>query len=156
MEVAIIINDEITRLGDYRDVFPNTSFRATGPTDEFLQANNAKKVNRFKTHDALTQKLSPCQPYVDGDFVSVVQVESLTSEEIQAAKDSAMSRIRAQRNIFLKESDWSQGKDIADDISTPWAAYRQLLRDLPTTITEPRTFNSWPHDPDWVDRGDLL
>lgn len=39
--------------------------------------------------------------------------------------------IRAQRNNLLAETDWTQLKDIDSSISTPYAVYRQALRDLP-------------------------
>jgi len=148
MQIAILTNP-IT-VGDYRELFSNTSFNANGPSDEFLSANNAKKVNAFKAHDSLTQKLVSCSAYDDGEFVSVVQVESLSAEEIQAAKDSAMDNIRYQRNQLLKDCDWTQIADCTIPKKADWATYRQTLRDLPSTITEPRTFADWPHNPDWV------
>jgi hypothetical protein len=150
MQIAILTNP-IT-VGDYRELFANTSFPPSGPSDEFLTSNNAKKVNAFKDHDRLTQKLVSCAPYDDGEFVSVVQVESLTAEEIQAAKDSAMANIRATRNQLLNACDWTQAIDCTIAKKTEWATYRQTLRDLPSTITEPRTFTDWPHNPDWVDK----
>lgn len=149
MQVAILTTP-IT-VGDYRELFSNTSFGTNGPSDEFLAANNAKKVTLFKAHDRLTQKLVSCAPYDDGEFVSMAQVESLSAGEIQSAKDSAMANIRGQRNQLLKDCDWTQIADCTAD-KTAWATYRQTLRDLPSTITEPRTFADWPHDPNWVDR----
>lgn len=149
MQIAILTNP-IT-VGDYRELFANTSFPPSGPSDEFLTANNAKKVNAFKAHDRLTQKLVSCDAYDDGEFVSVVQVESLSADEIQAAKDSAMAQIRGQRNQLLKECDWTQISDCTIPKKAEWTTYRQTLRDLPSTITEPRTFTDWPHNPDWVD-----
>lgn len=147
MQIAILTNP-IT-VGDYRELFANTSFPQSGPSDEFLADNNAKKVNAFKAHDRLTQKLVSCDAYDDGEFVSVVQVESLTVEEIQAAKDSAMANIRGTRNQLLKDCDWTQAVDCTIAKKTEWATYRQTLRDLPSTITEPRTFSDWPKNPDW-------
>ena len=152
MQIAILTTP-IT-VGDYRELFPNTSFGTNGPSDEFLAANNAKKVTLFKAHDRLTQKLVSCAPYDDGEFVSMAQVESLTADEIQAAKDSAMSQIRYQRNQLLKDCDWTQIADSTAD-KTAWATYRQALRDLPSTITEPRTFADWPHNPDYVPMAQL-
>jgi hypothetical protein len=149
MQIAILTNP-IT-VGDYRELFSNTSFPPSGPSDEFLTANNAKKVNAFKVHDRLTQKLVSCNAYDDGEFVSIVQVESLSADEIQAAKDSAMAQIRGQRNQLLKECDWTQIADCTIPKKSEWATYRQTLRDLPSTITEPRTFTDWPHNPDWVE-----
>lgn len=146
MQIAILTSP-IT-VGDYRELFANTSFNANGISDEFLAANNAKKVTLFKDHDRLTQKLVSCAPYDDGEFVSIVQVESLTAEEIQSAKDSAMNNIRGTRNQLLKDCDWTQIADCTVD-KAAWLTYRQALRDLPSTITEPRTFSDWPKNPDW-------
>ena len=147
MQIAILTNP-IT-VGDYRELFANTSFNANGPSDEFLAAHNAKKVNVFKEHNKLTQKLVPCTPYNDGSFVSVVKAEPLTADEIQAAKDSAMAKIRATRNQLLKDCDWTQLEDSTVD-KEAWATYRQALRNLPSNIADPRTFTAWPHNPDWV------
>jgi len=149
MQIAILTSP-IT-VGDYRELFSNTSFPASGPSDEFLASNNAKKVNAFKAHDRLTQKLVQCSAYDDGEFVSIVQVADMSAEEIQAAKDSAMANIRGQRNQLLKECDWTQIADCTIPKKAEWTTYRQTLRDLPSTITEPRTFTDWPHNPDWVE-----
>lgn len=149
MQIAILTNP-IT-VGDYRQLFTNTSFPSSGPSAEFLAENNAKKVTLFKAHDRLTQKLVSCDAYDDGEFVSLVQVESLSAEEIQAAKDSAMAQIRGQRNQLLKDCDWTQIADCTIPKKAEWTTYRQTLRDLPSTITEPRTFTDWPHNPDWVE-----
>ena len=148
MQIAILTSP-IT-VGDYRELFSNTSFPSSGPSDEFLTANNAKKVNAFKAHDKLTQKLVSCAAYDDGEFVSVVQVADMSAEEIQANKDSAMANIRGQRNQLLKDCDWTQIADCTIPKKSEWTTYRQTLRDLPSTITEPRTFTDWPNNPDWV------
>jgi hypothetical protein len=148
MQIAILTSP-IT-VGDYRELFGNTSFNGNGPSDEFLTANNAKKVNAFKAHDRLTQKLVQCSAYDDGEFVSLAQVADLTAEEIQSAKDSAMAQIRSQRNQLLKECDWTQIADCTIPKKAEWTTYRQTLRDLPSTITEPRTFSAWPNNPDAI------
>ena len=149
MQIAILTNP-IT-VGDYRQLFANTSFPASGPSAEFLAENNAKKVTLFKAHDRLTQKLASCEAYDDGKFVSLVQVVDLTAEEIQSAKDSAMANIRGQRNQLLKDCDWTQIADCTIPKKAEWATYRQALRDLPTTVTDPRTFADWPRNPDYVE-----
>lgn len=46
--------------------------------------------------------------------------------------------IREERNKKLIASDWTQGADIPDSIKTPYATYRQQLRDLPASITLPK------------------
>lgn len=149
MQIAILTSP-IT-VGDYRELFANTSFSSSGPSNEFLAENNAKKVTLFKAHDRLTQKLVSCNAYDDGEFVSLAQVVDLTAEEIQAAKDSAMVQIRNQRNQLLKDCDWTQIADCTIPKKSEWTTYRQTLRDLPSTVTDPRTFADWPHNPDWVE-----
>jgi hypothetical protein len=149
MQIAILTSP-IT-VGDYRELFSNTSFNANGPSDEFLTANNAKKVNAFKAHDRLTQKLVSCSAYNDGEFVSIVQVADLSAEEIQAAKDSAMAQLRATRNALLLACDWTQIADCTIPKKAEWATYRQTLRDFPSTVSDARSTITWPHNPDWVE-----
>jgi hypothetical protein len=148
MQIAILTTP-IT-VGDYRELFANTSFPPSGPSDEFLAENNAKKVNLFKAHDRLTQKLVSCDAYDDGEFVSLVQVADLTAEELQAIKDSALAQIRGQRDRLLAACDWTQVADCTAD-KTAWATYRQALRDLPATVIDARTFADWPRDPNYVE-----
>ena len=149
MNIAILTSP-IT-VGDYRELFSNTSFNSSGPSDEFLTANNAKKVNAFKAHDRLTQKLVSCSAYDDGEFVSVVQVADMSAEEIQAAKDSAMAQLRATRNALLLACDWTQITDCTIPKKAEWATYRQTLRDFPATVSDARSTITWPHNPDWVE-----
>lgn len=149
MQIAILTSP-IT-VGDYRELFSNTSFNSSGPSDEFLTANNAKKVNAFKAHDRLTQKLVSCSAYDDGEFVSVVQVADMSAEEIQAAKDSAMAQLRATRNALLLACDWTQIADCTIPKKAEWATYRQTLRDFPATVSDARSTITWPHNPDWVE-----
>lgn len=68
--------------------------------------------------------------------VAKFEVIDFTPEEL-----SGMAR--NHRNMLLAQSDWTQGKDIPDAISTPWAAYRQALRDLPEQPGFPATID-WP------------
>jgi Phage tail assembly chaperone protein len=144
MEIALIQDNAIVSIGDYRIVFSNTSFTSDGPTDEFLLANNAKRVNLYKDYDSLTECLETVEPYIEGDWVYRVSVRALTDEEVQTRKDSAMQQIRATRNQLLATSDWTQLVDTPEAIKSAWVTYRQALRDLPSTITEPRTFSAWP------------
>ena len=150
MEIAII-KDGVITVGDYKVLFPNTSFPTSGPSDEFLSFNSAKKLNRFKTHNRLTEKLVQCAPYDDGEFVSVVEVVALTTEEVQAAKDTAMAQLRSTRNNLLSACDWTQIPDCTIPNKTAWATYRQALRDFPETVEDARQSVTWPKDPNWVD-----
>ena len=66
-----------------------------------------------------------------------------------------MRRLRVERNRRLQISDWTQGADVPEVIKTPWATYRQKLRDLPKTanpsldsdnILDNSSVN-WPEEP---------
>ena len=147
MFIAKVENGQVGEIIDFRKFFGNT----TSVTDEQLAAQGFVKVNLFRDHDQLTQKLVPCDPVLENGWVYKVAVADLTAEEIQSAKDSAMAQIRGQRNQLLKDCDWTQISDSTAD-KAAWATYRQALRDLPSSITtDPRTFTNWPHNPDWVD-----
>jgi len=148
MFIAKVENGQVGEIIDFRTYFGMT----TSVKDEELAAQNFFKVNLFRDHDRLTQKLVPSTPVFENGWVYTVAVEPLTAEEIQSAKDSAMAQIRGQRNSLLAACDWTQIADSTAD-KTAWATYRTALRNLPATITgDPRTFSDWPRDPNWVDR----
>jgi hypothetical protein len=118
-------------VADYRKIFPNVSFPASGPSDKFLSERKAVRVNQFIPHDRATQKLVACAPYVQDGWAYTVKVESKTAEEIIADAASKASQVRAQRDRLLSASDWTQTLDAPVD-RTAWATYRQALRDLPS------------------------
>lgn len=133
-------------IADYRDIFRNTSFSANGPSDEFLTEQDAYKVNVWLAHDARTEKLVSCAPYIQDGWAYTVKTQPKTQEEMDADTDAEAANVRAQRNRLLAACDWTQGKDIVDAISTPWAAYRQKLRELPDQDGFPWVV-TWPSMP---------
>lgn len=58
-------------------------------------------------------------------------------------------QFREERNALLASSDWTQLPDspLSDAKKSEWATYRQQLRDLPSTTTDPSS-PSWPQKPD--------
>ena len=151
MFIAKVTDGQVGEIIDFRTYFGMT----TSVTDEQLEAEGFVKVNLYREHNRLTQKLVPCNPVLEDGWVYTVAIADLTAEEIQTAKDSAMAQIRGQRNSFLASCDWTQIADSTAD-KVAWAIYRQQLRELPSKIvamnTDPRTFSDWPHDPNWVER----
>ena len=145
MNVAIISNGQVTKVGDYRALFPQTSFTANGPSDEFLAANSAMKVNVWMPYDETTEKLSACEPYIDGDWVYTVEVMPLTPEDIEARNEAQANSVRAQRDQLLVECDWTQLSDSPVD-PLPWRTYRQELRDVPQQAGFPWEV-VWPVSP---------
>ena len=148
MFIAKIENQNVIELVDCRDVFGREN-----PTDERLKELKYLRVNLFREHDALTQKLIASEPVIEGDWVYTVAVAEMTEDDIKSAKESALANIRAQRNQLLSLTDWRYRRDLTT--SQEWDDYCQALRDLPQTIADsaidPRTFKDWPHDPNWVD-----
>ena len=147
MEIAIINNGSVVKVGHYRSLFPYTVFPDSGPTDGWLVDNSCMKVNMFKPHDAATEMLAPSSPYIEGNWVYMVIVRNKTPEEIQADVDAKAAQKRAERDRALAASDWTQVLDAPVD-RTAWAAYRQQLRDLPDHPDFPNV--ELPKDPNYV------
>ena len=147
MQIAIINNGSVVKVGDYRSLFPYTVFPDSGPTDGWLVDNSCMKVNLFKPHDAATEMLVPSSPYIEGNWVYTVIVRSKTAEEVQADVDAKAANVRAQRDRLLAASDWTQVLDAPVD-RTAWATYRQQLRDLPQDPNFPDV--TFPNDPNYV------
>ena len=53
--------------------------------------------------------------------------------------------IRLKRNSFLSQSDWTQLEDSKEN-KEAWAEYRQELRDIPQTFSNPDSV-IWPSKP---------
>lgn len=131
---------------DHTAAFPDTSFAENGPNDAFLIEHGYAKVNLFKPHDRKTEKLVSCQAYYEAPWVYTVIVEPKSQQELDADQEAQATEVRAKRNRLLAECDWTQGKDISDTISQPWAAYRQQLRDITLQPEFPWTVQ-WPSKP---------
>ena len=137
-------------IANYKDMFSQVSFSATGPSNEFLEEQGAYKVNMFIPHNRETQKLVPAEPYIQNGWAYVVQVADKTEEDIAAEVDTKAAQLRRQRDIALMNSDWTQVLDAPVD-RTAWATYRQALRNLPQDPNFPNV--TFPNDPHYVDGG---
>lgn len=95
-------------------------------------------------------------PPLHYECVNVVRGEDGTprvvrdDEKWEEKTQHEMKFIRMKRNELLQQSDISQLDDIKTTMSeekrTEWANYRRLLRDFPSTVTDP--FNPvWPQAP---------
>jgi hypothetical protein len=62
-------------------------------------------------------------------------------------RDYLLRPIRAERDALLAASDWTQTSDAPVDAKA-WAKYRQQLRDLPESITDPTQPITWPSPPE--------
>ena len=148
MNIAIVNTEgQIVKSGDYRAIFPNTSFRATGPSDEFLAENGAMRVDGWKPHDEDTEKLVTCAPYVENGRVYVVKVEPISQVDTDAKTELKADEVRTERNQKLAECDWTQLPDASrGPDAEAWLSYRQQLRNITTQSGFPWNIE-WPVRP---------
>lgn len=148
---AKIINNEVTvypfTINQLKQENPNTSFTNTIEMDHATLAEfNVYRV--FPTQqpefDVTMQKISESTPvFTNNQWQQAWVVVDLTDEEKQSLHDSKAAEVRAERNRLLIESDWTQYKDISDEVSNTWKPYRQALRDV--TSQDGFPFNvTWP------------
>ena len=55
--------------------------------------------------------------------------------------------VRAKRNVLLTESDWTDLPNTPLSNKQEWLDYRQALRDIPSTFTNPEDV-VWPTKPE--------
>ena len=147
MLIAKVEDGQVINVSDYRDMFPNTSFPASGPDAEFLEANSCMTVTVWKAYNQLTEKLAAVAPYIEENTVYTIAVEPLTASEIEANTESQWAKIRSQRDTLLQACDWTQLPDVPLDSKTKeqWVNYRQALRDV-TSQADPYNIE-WPIAP---------
>ena len=146
MYVALMNEDSIVAVAHHSKMFPNTSFGPSGPSAEFLEENNAKVVTNAFAYDPATHRLEDCPAYLVNDHVSTQRVVELTEFELGQQTAKKWGRVRAQRDQLLVNSDWTQVADAPGD-KAAWATYRQALRDLPASGSDPDAL-TWPTSPD--------
>ena len=89
---------------------------------------------------------------IDNETGDVVFCEPALTDEQKATLEKRFKEehdlfaLRDARNSKLKACDWTQGADVPDKIKTPWATYRQALRDLPANTSDPSK-PTWPTRP---------
>lgn len=76
MLVAKIVDGAIADLQDYRAMFPDTSFPASGPNSDFYTENSLMPVSYMKSYDPETEEIVPCAPYIENGTVYTVQVQA--------------------------------------------------------------------------------
>jgi hypothetical protein len=89
MFIAKVIDNQVV-IGDYRELFPNTSFPLSGPNDDFYADMGAYKIKHDKPCTAL-EMLVQCDPYVEGEFVYTVRVEAKPEQETQPVQQETVT-----------------------------------------------------------------
>jgi len=135
MNYAIIDGTTVERTGTISQLFPSTLFPSSGVPEEFLTANNAVEIIETLSFTTPTQKLTTVDAYVEGGKAYTVKVESTTTEEETNLTNAKWVEVRNQRNDLLSQSDWRALSDVT--LSDVWRTYRQELRDIPSTQSDP-------------------
>ena len=101
-------------------------------------------MNELKFYDILGQtKISfgevPHYPTQDASGMPIFpEGSSITTEEFklkydEIEKDYSINKLRLERNVLLKDCDWTMMSDLNLENKDEWISYRQVLRDLPQT-----------------------
>lgn len=80
---------------------------------------------------------------IEGKWYTKYSVSDMDAEGIAATDAAQATAVRATRDAKLAALDWTQGKDIADEVSGPAATLRQALRDVPSQAGFPWEI-TWP------------
>tara|TARA_B100000614_G_scaffold69127_1_gene61404 strand:- start:94 stop:444 length:351 start_codon:yes stop_codon:yes gene_type:complete len=96
----------------------------------------------FEVHSSLTW-MDCSDDSVNTRWTLVDGVLTPPSNEITSQD---WDKFRSSRNKKLQQSDWTQSRDVSLSNDNEWKTYRQALRDLPTSTTDPRS-PSWPTKP---------
>ena len=147
MEIRIRESGQVVTDSEFRAMFPNTGFPVQ-LTEEI--------INDFGGDVVLEGPQSQPTRYQVGyrDGVEQIGDQWFTKYSVadmeQEAKDALDAQqakaVRDDRTRRLADCDWTQGKDIADAVSQPWATYRQALRDVPAQAGFPWDV-TWPQEP---------
>lgn len=158
MLIAKIENGEVIDISDYQSMFPNTSFPASGPDDEFMIANSCMYVNVYLPYDPTTQKLIPATPYIQINdpehplnWVYTVEVAELTPEEIQEMHDAQAAQNQQTASNLLYKTDWTTIPDITSQLNDPYLTnqdefliYRNAIRKIAVNPTWDAVFPEQP------------
>jgi hypothetical protein len=84
---------------------------------------------------------------IGNDTYKSFKGETYTEEEFklkydEVEKDYSINKLRLERNVLLKESDWVMVTDYNPPNKDEWVTYRQALRDLPQTQPNITTDNN--------------
>jgi hypothetical protein len=149
---ALVENNAVVRypysILDLSRENPNTSF-AVNITDAELLEYKMQRVYFSTMPEVIwsqtAEELTPVFNVANQRWEQSWIVRDLTADELQYKNEENSNNIRAQRNVKLAESDWTQVADAPVD-KQAWATYRQALRDITQQIGFPSVVD-WPVQP---------
>lgn len=144
---ALVKDGNFVSFFDLMNEFKNTSF-PEDVQDHHLPSGVVRVYPTQAPNITPYQYLEPADPVFDGTkWVAQYAIKEYSDErQRQRVLDQFSENIRNIRDAKLVACDWTQGRDIPDNISSAWATYRQALRDIP--LQEGFPFNvTWPVAP---------
>jgi len=155
-----LLTDPI-QIADSSQLFPNTSFPRSGPSQEWLDANNAALVAPPWSYDTDTEIEEPCDPYQDptNKEVFTSTIRPMTQEELdqrKVEKEAAERTANGQRAVnLLSETDWVEVPAVGDSTQpvylenvAEFIAYRDAMRVI--AVNPPIEVDVWPLKPSEV------
>jgi hypothetical protein len=156
-------NGNVVSQGEVRKLFPNVSLPRVWSADVCNQLgidpvleSPAPTTTRYQTanKNGVTQDangnwvwawtVGPVfTEYTDDEGVTHTAAEQQAAY-VQRIDDEQATRVRADRDKRLADTDWTQVADAPVDASA-WATYRQSLRDVPSQ-------NGFPHEVTWPEK----
>ena len=79
-----------------------------------------------------------------GDAATTMNEINTKAAQIQS--EIPIRNLRKVRDELLSATDWTQNPDVPESTRTKWVSYRQALRDLPATTSDPSN-PTWPTNP---------
>lgn len=95
MLIAKVNGQTVEQVGDFRELFPNTTFPPSGPDAQFMASNSCLPVTVWKPYDHGSEKLVQVTPYIENNQVFTVAVEAMTPEEIAAIQEAQLNAKRS-------------------------------------------------------------
>ena len=123
----------------------------------YLKATGKVLICRRMSQAKVDKRIidNPDQGYIDGYLPNPnthsVNIETKALEEIVITVNY-YDWFRQRRNLLLGDTDWTQGADspLSDAKKTEYQTYRQTLRDLPNSVSNPLNSKdavTWPSKP---------
>ena len=108
-------------------------------------------INSFANSDKVPigDGMIPLPEGLTPENVKLVDGELVKDPNFEASQiTQAWTALRTERNARLAACDWTQLQDahLSAEKKSAWADYRQALRDLPDTVTDPSQV-TWPDFP---------
>ncbi len=147
MKVAFFLNNSWV-VDSIFNLYPHISFPDTGVPIDFLEENKLYKVVEYINHDTMQKKIITLDTpkLINGKIYTV----ELIDKTLQEINENKWQKIRSIRNSLLQASDiyilTDRWEKYDQNTKTIWSDYRQQLRDLPTTFTNPDEV-VWPIKP---------